>query len=201
MKEEKIRRKYPIATASKKTVENRSVLNQETLQNALKKDNVKQHRTVLGVCEIIGIFCAMVWGLIVPNDDEVPRSIIVLIFFVMIPLAAFGIFNIVTIFARRKTKNTSYILLHTKIAHAICIPPTDPEGGSESYYFYFDCANYGTLDYEVSSYSYDSAVIGRDAYYLVVAKKRFSKKYKIVRIFSDEYYELSPELERKVVVI
>ena len=186
---------------AEKKVVNRTVLNQEIVQKTLKSYTVIQLWSDFVASEFVGLLCMIVWGFILMFLGEDDTEIPVLIFFVMIPLVAFGVLRIGAIIKRRKNKNTPYILLHTRVVDRKSVSSSDPESNSESYYFTFNCSNYGTLDYEVSSDSYHSVFIGRDAYYLVIEKKRFSKNYKIVEIFSAEEYELSPELKRIVVVI
>lgn len=192
---------YFLATASRKKAENRFVLNQEILQKTLKKDIVKQLWSDFIASELIGLLCMIVWGFVLMFLGEEDAEIPVLVFFAMIPLVAFGILKIGAIIKIRKTKNTPYILLHTKVVDRKSISSSDPESSSENYYFTFNCADYGMLDCEVESSRYYSAFVGKDEYYLVIVKKRFSKKHRIAEIFSIEEYELSPELKRIVVVI
>ena len=187
-----------LAIARRKTVDNRVVLNQESVQQALKKYTIKEIWFDFIASELFGFLCMIVWCFILMFLGEDNIEIPALIFFVMIPLAAFGVFRIGAIIKRRKTKNAPYILLHTKVADRNVISSSDPESNSENYYFVFNCANYGMLDYEVSSYGYHSVFVGRDEYYLVVVKRRFSKKHKIATIFFAEEYVLSPELEKLV---
>lgn len=181
-----------LATASRKRVEKRTVLTKKIFEKSLKKSIIKESFSDFMFSEIFGALCMIVCSLVLTLDTD---SLI--IFFVLIPLAAFAILRICAIAKRRKIQNTTSILLHTKLIGRDSRTSLD-ENSSELYYFIFDCDNYGVLDYEVSKEGYHSAFVDEDSYYLVVVKKRFSKKYKIVEIFSTEEYELSPELEKTV---
>ena len=190
-----------LATARRKKVENRTVLNQETVQKALKKSVIKELGFDLLASILVVFFCMVVWGFCLIGLDEGDTEIPVLVFFVIIPLMTFGIIRISTIIKRRITKNTEYILLCSKILSKNAVNSSDPESSSESYYFTFNCADYGKLDYEIDSNRYHTAFVGKDEYYMIVVKKRFSKKYQIVGIFSTEEYELSHALEKNIRVI
>ena len=99
---------------------------------------------------------------------------------------------------KRKSGSSDFLFIKTKLNSRKSIDSSDPESSSTSYYFTFRCMNYGELDFEVDSNSYHAASVGEDEYYVVVLKKRFSKKYEIAKIYSEEKYELSPELKQLV---
>ena len=170
------------------------VLSQESIQQTLKNYTGKRRRSDLFFSVFIGFLCAIFLNLILFNGGYDFTNIFVLLIHVITPLVVFGMIRVGTILNRTKIKNSPYIILRAKITGCICTPPID--SGSDNYYFVFDCTDYGSMLYEVSSYAYDSAVVDVDEYYLVVVKRRFSKKYEIVKIFSTEQYELSPALEK-----
>lgn len=192
---------YFLAIASRKKEGSRNVLKAGTIQKKLKKYTAGEILGDLFLSEIFGLLCMVAVGFIATSLGKGKGKVYESVFFVIIPLAAFGALRIGAIIKKRKTKNAPYILLHTKVANLGSCSSLDPESTSEDYYFMFNCAGYGTLNYQVSKNSHHSAFVGVDEYYLVIVKRRFSPKYKIVCIFSTEEYELSPELEKIVKVI
>lgn len=187
-----------LARAGRKKVENRSVLDRETIQKSLKKDIVKQLWSDFITSEFIGLFCLIVWVLAFDKSDE---KVPVLIFFGIIPCVAFAAIEIGAFIKIKKSKSKPLILLQTKVANRKKDSSLDTDSTRERYYFIFNCSEYGTLDYEVGINSYLSVMVGVDTYYLVVEKHRLSKNYKIAKIFSAEEYVLSPEFESIVRVI
>ena len=185
-----------LAVARRKKVENRIVLNQEMIKKSLKKFAIKQLIGDLLTSVFVGFLCMIVWGLFLLILDEGDTEIPVLVFFVIIPLIAFCIARIGAVIKRKSTKTSEYMLFCSKILSRQAVGSSDPESNSENYYFTFRCGKYGWIDYEIDSDRYHAAFVNKDEYYLVVVKKRFSKKHKIIDIFSTEEYTLSPALER-----
>lgn len=187
-----------LATAMRRKVENRILLNSEIVRNAMRKFIAKQVRFDLITSGLFAFACGIV--LVMLSEDGV-QAFPFLLFFGANMMIVFGIIRLFTFISKRKTEKEGYHLLRAKIEGRRIIESSDAESSSENYYFEFDCADYGKLDFDVGRNDYYGALVGQDEYYLVVMRKRFSKKYNITCIFFADEHVLSPELEQMVNVI
>lgn len=190
--------KFFVAKASRRKIENRVLLTHEEVNKSIRNFTIKKFFSDLVSSLLLGFFCMIVWGLYLTFADEADTEVPVLLFFVIIPITFFAIIRICSYVKKRKSGSSDFLFIKTKLNSRKSIDSSDPESSSTSYYFTFRCMNYGELDFEVDSNSYHAASVGEDEYYVVVLKKRFSKKYEIAKIYSEEKYELSPELKQLV---
>ena len=170
-------------------------LDTKLIRKSLKMFYIKQIGCDLFVSFCVSLLFLVLWALFGQYNSPIPEHFLL----ICISLIVFLLIEVCTFLIQKATKNKSYFLIRKKLSGKHILGGTGVnDDGVEYNYLTFFCLEYGALDYLTDGNSYDIAKVGEDEYYLVIVKKRFSKKYKIAKIFLTKEYELSAELEKIV---